>query len=122
MVNDLILKMDEPDELLFKIDVYGTMQKPHLVRLVCEIDNNKFYAFNGELVSGGIKIIVPVINDNLIVPQENYEGKLEIFIENYYFVPLKFNIVFTKKFSVSAGRINKNSKITISAAELNKNQ
>lgn len=102
------LDMEESNELLFKINVEGKVDSPAVVRLVCESDNIS-YMFDGQPtdVAGVIQFIVPKMHKRL---NENSTcvSKVEVLIDDRYFVPVEFNINFKKTVKVFAESVSHN--------------
>jgi hypothetical protein len=109
-MEDIELNLDETNEITFKITVEGTESKPSKIRFVCEneseADGNEFaYVFKAKSENGAINIKIPPMQGKL---QENldYVGKLEIFIEDRCFVPLKCNLKFKKPMKIVAESVS----------------
>jgi hypothetical protein len=96
------IKLDEQNELEFKLEIESTEQtlSPPKARMVCEC-KGVFYAFEGKITGDGdIKVSIPVMEGRL--PSGKYTTELEVFIENKYFVPLKFESNFKKSVKIVA--------------------
>lgn len=99
MTDELVeLKLDESNELLFKINVQGTTVQP-IVRMVCE-SNGVSYMFDGEsLDDGEVKFIVPSMKNNL-KEDVTYHSRIEVLVENRFFSPVEFDVKFKQTVKV----------------------
>ncbi len=94
------LKLDEKNELLFKVMIQGTDAKTARIRLVCEGDDNISYAFSGKLTENGeIQFIIPEMK-KYISGKKNYKSHVEVMVENRYFVPSTFELTFKESTKV----------------------
>lgn len=93
------LNLDERNELLFKIVVQGASTQPSRVRLVCE-DHEMSYMFRGEALDNDeVRFVVPSLKNNLKEGQV-LNGRVEVLIENRYFAPVEFNVLFKQNIKV----------------------
>ena len=93
------LRLDEQNELLFKVLVQGTANAPAHVRLVCSSDNVS-YMFEGEAVEDGeTRFIIPEMK-KLLEENKIYEAKVEVVVDNRYFVPVTFGLKFKQSMKV----------------------
>lgn len=89
------LKLDEQNELLFKVKIVGADSPPQAFRLVCE-DKGISYAFNGTLVEdedGTVKFTLPAM-ENKVSAGRVYDCAIEVLVENRYFRPVTFGVKF----------------------------
>lgn len=113
------LDIDDSSELLFKVKVEGTEGQAK-VRLVCESKDIDFM-FAGSSVGydDAIKFDVPSMKSKL--KEGIYKSKVEVLVDNKYFVPVEFNINFKKTVQVVAesfqviNKQEKKSEISVSA-------
>lgn len=103
------LKLDESNELLFKVTIQGANASPAKVRLVCE-DSDVSYMFEGHSTDDGeIRFIVPSMKGKLKEGTQ-YFTKVEVLVENRYFSPVEFDIEFKQSLKVvSEGSIRVNT-------------
>ena len=82
------LKLDEANELLFKVVIEGTREPASAIRFVCEGEEFS-YMFKGTTGDepGEVRVIVPPMQDKL--KEGLYEGRLEVLIEGKYLAPLQ---------------------------------
>ncbi len=100
MTDEIELKLDEDNEVLFRVAVEGT-REPASVRFVCE-NGDVSYMFKGTVGEepGEVKINVPAMQKQLA--EGTYNSRLEVLIENRYFSPIQLNVRFKKGVSVVA--------------------
>ena len=100
MTDEIELKLDEDNEVLFRVAVEGT-KEPASVRFVCE-NGDVSYMFKGTSGEepGEVKINVPPMQKQLA--EGTYSSRLEVLIENKYFSPIQLNVRFKKGVSVVA--------------------
>ncbi len=106
------LRLDESNELLFKVTIQGSSAAPAKVRLVCESDSSDLaYMFEGHSVESGdeIRFVIPEM-DKVLKEGETYRGKVEVMVENRYFTPVEFAMVFKQSMKVMAEGIKVNPK------------
>lgn len=93
-MSDIVWKLDESNEVTFKVDVSSSerIQSAPKVRLVCE-SNDLHYAFPGSFIGGDeVKVNIPPMNGK--ISEGEYNAKLEVIVEDKYFVPLSFDAKF----------------------------
>lgn len=114
------LDIDESAELHFKVNIEGAEGQAK-VRLVCE-SNDLDFVFSGESLGHDnvIKFDVPSMKSKL--KEGIYKSKVEVLVDNRYFVPVEFNINFKKTVNVVAestvipvNTIQKQKGISVSA-------
>lgn len=95
------LDLDESNELDFKIKVEGIAPTNAKVRLVCESEEVSFM-FNGHSTNevDVVQFVMPKMKDRL--QEGTYPARVEVLIDNKYFVPVQFNISFKKAITVVA--------------------
>lgn len=87
------LKLEEQNELSFKVVVQGASNKPSLVRLVCE-GPDMSYAFKGETEDDNTMCFrVPPMVKHLTA-ETTYNCAVEVMVEGRYFRPVQFPVVF----------------------------
>lgn len=84
------LKLDEQNELVFKVVVEGVKDSDTKVRFVLEDKNMSFTFPVSNLGNGEVKVDLPPMKKML--SEGIYNGKLEVVAEDRYFEPLKFNV------------------------------
>lgn len=83
------LKLDENNELVFKILIEGTTEPATSVRFVCESDDGVSYMFNGFTTDepGEIVVNVPPMKGRL--GEGEYKSSLEMVVDGKYHAPLQ---------------------------------
>lgn len=101
------LKLEESNELLFRLAIEGTRSQPSTVRFVCESDDGMSYMFDGSNGSepGEVKFIIPAMQKHLA--EGNYTARLEVLVENRYFSPIELNVHFKKGIAVVAETVKR---------------
>lgn len=99
------LRLDESNELFFKISVFGAERSPDAIRLVCEAGDLS-YAFKGKATTedGIVCFVVPAMKD--AIKAGLYEARVEVIVDNHYFVPVKFNADFKQPIKVVAESVS----------------
>lgn len=100
-MEDLTLDIDESTDIAFKIKMEGAVSAPAKARLVCE-GTDFSYMFNGYATeeSEVVQFTLPQMAGKL--KEGTYEARVEVLVENRYFVPVKFQVNFKKSLSVVA--------------------
>lgn len=95
------LRLDESNELYFTIKVFGAERSPDAIRLVCEAGDVS-YAFKGKATSDSdvVCFVVPPMKDS--IKAGLYEARVEVIVDDHYFVPVKFNASFKQPMKVVA--------------------
>lgn len=85
----LEFRLDEVNELLFKVVIEGTKERPSAIRFVCENGEDVSYMFKGKtgIEPGEILITIPAMEK--VMKEGEYEGRLEVLIEGKYLSPLR---------------------------------
>lgn len=96
------LRLDEANELFFKISVHGAERSPDSIRLVCE-NGDISYSFKGKLTGEQdiVRFVVPALK-NTMKSGQLCEARVEVIVDNHYFVPVKFNAEFVEPMKVVA--------------------
>lgn len=96
------LDIDESNELLFKLNVEGAgNDSVTRVRLVCESDDLS-YSFTGKGTQeiDTVKFVIPTMKGK--ITEGTYKTRLEVMVDNKYFVPVEFDVNFKKTVTVVA--------------------
>jgi len=106
------LRLDESNELFFKISVHGAERAPDSIRLVCEVGDIS-YSFKGKMTdeTDVVRFVVPALKNTLRGGQI-YEARVEVIVDDHYFVPVKFNAEFKEPMKVVAESITPISRKT----------
>ena len=115
------LDPSESNELLFKVQIEGTeANTPVKVRLVCESENMS-YMFKGEATHeiDMIRFTLPPMKGK--IAEGSVASRVEVLVENRYFVPVNFNIDFKQPVTVVAESVKvvqkkKPAEIKVTAA------
>lgn len=101
------LKLDESNELTFKLMIEGTREPATAIRFVCEADDNMSYMFKCETTDepGEIRVTIPPMRDQL--KEGIYESRLEVVIEGKYLAPLNVMSQFKSGVRVVAESIRR---------------
>jgi hypothetical protein len=92
----LELKIDDNNEIIFKVVVEGTESaEPAKTRFVCEGGQTNFM-FKGDLTEeGNVRFVIPPLR-GAIKEDKVCNGRIEVLVENRYFVPVEFDVVFVQ--------------------------
>lgn len=104
-INETIdLDIEESNDLTFKIRLEGNASAPARVRLVCE-GKDMSYMFNGYGTGEDevVQFTLPKMDSRLV--EGLYASRVEVMIDNKYFVPLQFYLNFKKSINVVAESI-----------------
>ena len=91
---DIPLKLDENNTLEFSVDITGDepIEGSPVIRFVCE-SKDVSYVFEGKYTGGNdVKVEVPPMKGKL--KEGTYSSKLEVILEDRYFVPLELDVEF----------------------------
>ncbi len=113
---DIPLKLDESNEITFAVDITGSepINGSPIVRLVCE-SNGISYVFHGEYTgTNQVDIDVPVMKGKLA--EGTYPVKLEVILEDRYFVPLELEAEFKVSRKVVAEVVQRHKKEPVEPA------
>lgn len=95
------LRLDEANELYFKISVHGAERSPDAIRLVCEA-GDVAYSFKGKVTEQDIvRFVVPPMK-NVVKSGQLCEARVEVIVDDHYFVPVKFEAEFKEPVKVVA--------------------
>lgn len=87
------LKLEQENELSFKVVVQGATTRPSAVRLVCE-GPDMSYVFKGQPEDDGTMCFrVPPMGKHLL-PETAYDCSVEIMVDGRFFKPVQFPVVF----------------------------
>jgi len=96
----ITLDSEEINELAFKLKVEGA-DSPVKVRLVCENgDMSYMFAGRGTSEDGIVQFVVPQMKNKL--QEGTYPARVEVLIDNRYFIPVEFQMHFKKTMQVFA--------------------
>lgn len=120
LVETVQLDVDESNELLFKVAIEGHVVGPAKVRLVCESDQMS-YLFHGHPSADQEGLVQFVLNKGLAAGV--YPSRIEVMVENRYFVPVNFNIEMKKTVSVVVESVQpvkaiKRDDVRVSASQI----
>jgi len=104
---EIIWKLDESNEITFKVDISSSepFSGSPKARLVCETSGID-YSFPGRFnKSGEVEIIIPPMEGKLL--EGGYKAKLEVIFEDKYFIPLEFDAHFEMATKVMAEIVQK---------------
>ena len=104
IVETIELDADESNELLFKVNIEGHVVGPAKVRLVCESDDMS-YMFPGR-PSDEQGLVQFVLHKTAGLKEGTYPARVEVLVENRYFVPVSFNIEVKKTVQVFAEAVS----------------
>lgn len=113
------LDQAESNELLFKVQIEGHVSGPAKVRLVCESEDMSFM-FPGR-PAGEEGLVQFVLHKAAGLKEGIFPARIEVLIENRYFVPVEFNIEMKKAVQVFAEAVKlpqviRRQEITVSAS------
>jgi hypothetical protein len=96
------LRLDESNELFFKISIQGAEKRPETIRLVCEVGDVS-YLFKGKATGDHdvVCFVVPPMK-NSVKSGQLCEARVEVIVDDHYFVPVKFNAEFKEPVKVVA--------------------
>jgi len=103
------LRLDEGNELIFEVNISGT-DSPNAApkyRFLCE-STKMSLTFEGTVDSGQVHVNVPALKD--ILKEGRYPARLEVVIDDRYFVPLKLDVEFKNSLKVTAESVTVNKK------------
>lgn len=103
------LDPEEANELMFRVQIEGIDPSPAKIRLVCEGQENG-YVFNSKSGPDGlVRFDIPAMKGK--IAEGRHSARIEVMIENKYFVPIEFDVNFKKKVSVVAESVVIQKKI-----------
>lgn len=116
------LKLDESNEIKFKIHVQGSTSEPGASDpafrfILMEQDSSLGFVFPVKKEQNGtVTVVIPPLEGTL-KEGKNYVGKMEVLMGSRYFTPSTLQISFEKEFKVTAEAIvNQNTTIIQEAA------
>lgn len=103
MSDAIELKLDEENELIVRLGIQGAQSAPQVVRIVCEGETHDL-SIRGESVEGGAtRFVVPsMVLEKGFQAGKLYTAKVEVVVENKYFVPAQFEFFYTAPVKVVA--------------------
>ncbi len=96
-------KLDEHHELAFTVDITGNtkVDSTPQIRFVCEGPDKVLYSFEGVYSKDSqVEIEIPPMKGK--ISEGVYSSRLEVILEDRYFVPLELEVNFTQPTSVVA--------------------
>jgi hypothetical protein len=106
------IKLDEQNELFFNVQVEGSSPGAVTVRLVCESEDFSAVFPGSYTDEGEVRVVIPELKKNASFKEgKDYEAKLEVMVENRYFIPLKFDMTFKESVKVFAEVSTKTSSL-----------
>src|SRR5574338_1694398 len=106
------IKLDEQNELFFNVQVEGSSPGAVTVRLVCESEDFSAVFPGSYTDEGEVRGVIPELKKNASFKEgKDYEAKLEVMVENRYFIPLKFDMTFKESVKVFAEVSTKTSSL-----------
>lgn len=94
------LDPEETNELMFRVQIEGIDPTPAKIRLVCE-GSDAGYVFKSKAGPEGlVRFEIPAMKGR--IKEGTHAARVEVMIENKYFVPIEFEVNFKKKVSVVA--------------------
>lgn len=97
------LKLDEQNDLVFKVVVEGT-GAPASVRMIVE-DNDVSYTFSGH-ASGNDEVSVSLPPLKKKLEEGTYRAKLEVIADERFFTPLEFNARFKQTVKIAEASVS----------------
>lgn len=112
------IKLDESNELFFNVQVEGSTPGAVTIRLVCESDDFSAVFPGSYTDDGEVRVVIPELKKNASFKEgKDYEAKLEVMIENRYFIPLKFDMKFKESIKVFAEVSTRTASVVESKAK-----
>jgi hypothetical protein len=111
-MSDIEFKLDEHNDVTFEVDIRGSEKATSspIIRFVCE-SGDITYGFKGEYTGNGeVSFEIPPLKGK--VEEGRAKGKLEVILEDKYFVPIEFGIDFVAPTEVVAEIKTKKKKGT----------
>ena len=115
-MNSIDLLLDDDNELKFKVSIQGTRPGNAFCRFMIE-GPEMSYAFDGNVTDGGdVSVVVPSFKN--ILKEGIYDTRLEVFVNDRYFVPLKLKADFRQSINVVAESFKAERKKPAASATL----
>lgn len=106
------IKLDEQNELFFNVQVEGSTPGAVTVRLVCESEDFSAVFPGSYTDEGEVRVVIPELKKNASFKEgKDYSAKLEVMVENRFFIPLKFEMSFKESVKVFAEVSTKTSSL-----------
>ena len=117
--NEIVeLKLDELNELLFRVKVVGADFPPNAFRLVCE-DQALSYSFSGELTEEDdvVRFVIPPMVEK-VAANRVLDAAIEVLVENRFFRPVSFSVRFkdTVKCVVESVQVKPKEEVKVVAS------
>lgn len=122
----LNLKLEEENELAFKVSIEGSSSdigstRPRFRFVVTEHDTEQGMVYPAEQSDDGF-IVARLPETATFLEEVNYRGKLEVILGNHYFVPTEVDLQFERPLKVEAVVVTKTKKRTQNLLETNNSQ
>jgi len=101
------LKLDESNDLTFKVVVQGAREADTSVRFVLEGRGMEYTLPGKHLGAGEINVQVPSLRK--VLDEGTYKGRLEVIADDRYFVPLQVNVDLKEALKVQAAVVTEAS-------------
>ena len=111
-MNQIDLALDDENELVFKVTVEGTSPAETSYRFLIEGSDMSFSFPGVSHASGEVEISIPPMGR--LLREGEYEGNLEVIVDDRIFTPLRLIANFEKSVKVTAESVTK-KKISTSA-------
>ena len=112
-MNQIDLALDDENELVFKVTVEGTSPAETSYRFLIEGSDMSFSFPGVSHASGEVEISIPPMGR--LLREGEYEGNLEVIVDDRIFTPLRLIANFEKSVKVTAESVTK-KKISTSAS------
>jgi len=96
------LNLNQQNDLEFSVAVSGANSNNAKTRF-CIVTEDKEIGFTGLLENGSVKFCIPKLES--LLEAGTYECKLEIMVDEYYFMPISETIEFKMPVSVSEAKV-----------------
>ena len=94
------LDPEETNELLFRVQIEGADPSPAKIRMICESDDGGVVFNSKPGPDGLVRFDIPSLKGRL--SEGTHPARVEVMIENKFFVPIEFNVHLKKKVVVVA--------------------
>jgi len=112
-MNQIDLALDDENELVFKVTVEGTSPAETSYRFLIEGSDMSFSFPGVSHASGEVEISIPPMGR--LLREGEYEGNLEVIVDDRIFTPLRLIANFEKSVKVTAESVTK-KKMSASAS------
>jgi len=93
------LLLNENNAVAFELTIEGTNSKVHDIRLMFDLPQCAM-AFKGTYKNGVVEFEIPNLSN--VIQEGSYKYKLEVIIDEHYFIPIDGNATFKKPVRVSS--------------------